>query len=199
MPQAGVRARRAPALKLVTLLAAGLAMAAVFASAAGAHSSDAWLTTRTSAASKLHDRFDNIASVACAPDRSSPSQIFGTTRYWQRFWCAGQTHDRVAFRLRFVTTGQCSACWTSSNLRGDGVNHLRVRHVVPKTKPAPTSCGSDSYINSRGHCVPRPSSDPGLTPAGPTAICGDGTYSYSESASGTCSHHGGVATWLHHP
>jgi hypothetical protein len=33
-------------------------------------------------------------------------------------------------------------------------------------------------------------------PAGATAICKDGTYSFSQTRSGTCSHHGGVATWL---
>jgi hypothetical protein len=33
-------------------------------------------------------------------------------------------------------------------------------------------------------------------PAGATALCKDGTYSYSQHHSGTCSHHGGVATWL---
>lgn len=33
-------------------------------------------------------------------------------------------------------------------------------------------------------------------PAGATAICKDGTYSYSLTRSGTCSHHGGVAQWL---
>jgi Protein of unknown function (DUF3761) len=32
-------------------------------------------------------------------------------------------------------------------------------------------------------------------PAGVTAKCRDGTYSYSTSRSGTCSHHGGVAVW----
>jgi hypothetical protein len=32
-------------------------------------------------------------------------------------------------------------------------------------------------------------------PAGATAKCRDGTYSYSQSRSGTCSHHGGVAIW----
>ena len=30
----------------------------------------------------------------------------------------------------------------------------------------------------------------------PTAICRDGTYSYSQTRQGTCSHHGGVAEWL---
>src|SRR3954471_8285263 len=34
------------------------------------------------------------------------------------------------------------------------------------------------------------------TPPGATARCTDGTYSLSQTHSGTCSHHGGVATWL---
>lgn len=33
-------------------------------------------------------------------------------------------------------------------------------------------------------------------PAGASAICRDGTYSYSRSRSGTCSWHGGVRRWL---
>jgi len=32
-----------------------------------------------------------------------------------------------------------------------------------------------------------------------TAICKDGTYSYSQNRSGTCSHHGGVKQWIHKP
>lgn len=30
----------------------------------------------------------------------------------------------------------------------------------------------------------------------PTALCVDGTYSYSQHRQGTCSHHGGVAYWF---
>ena len=33
-------------------------------------------------------------------------------------------------------------------------------------------------------------------PAGASAICWDGTYSFSQSRRGTCSHHGGVKIWL---
>jgi hypothetical protein len=33
-------------------------------------------------------------------------------------------------------------------------------------------------------------------PPGATARCRDGTYSYAQHRSGTCSHHGGVAQWL---
>ncbi len=35
--------------------------------------------------------------------------------------------------------------------------------------------------------------------AGATAICNDGTCSYSKHRSGTCSHHGGVKQWLNPP
>lgn len=31
---------------------------------------------------------------------------------------------------------------------------------------------------------------------GATALCRDGTYSFSRNRRGTCSHHGGVAKWL---
>lgn len=34
------------------------------------------------------------------------------------------------------------------------------------------------------------------TPPGATARCNDGTYSFSATHSGSCSHHGGVAQWL---
>ncbi len=57
------------------------------------------------------------------------------------------------------------------------------------------NCSRGYYKNVSGHCVHSPST----TPAGATANCRDGTYSYSEHASGTCSHHGGVAVWIHHP
>ncbi len=36
----------------------------------------------------------------------------------------------------------------------------------------------------------------GAPPPGATARCRDGSYSYSQHHSGTCSHHGGVAVWL---
>src|SRR5438445_7884401 len=38
--------------------------------------------------------------------------------------------------------------------------------------------------------------EPSSVPSGATARCRDGTYSFSKHRSGTCSHHGGVATWL---
>jgi hypothetical protein len=58
--------------------------------------------------------------------------------------------------------------------------------------PAPTGCGADSYVNSSGACILRPYAAP-APPAGATAMCNDGTYSFSAHHSGSCSHHGGVA------
>jgi hypothetical protein len=52
----------------------------------------------------------------------------------------------------------------------------------PKAKPVDTSR------------VQQPKSK--AAPAGASAQCRDGTYSFSKSRRGTCSHHGGVSTWL---
>jgi hypothetical protein len=62
-----------------------------------------------------------------------------------------------------------------------------------QAKPNCTSNGT--YVNSKGQTVPRPENCSEL-PKGATAQCRDGTYSFSKSRRGTCSHHGGVAKWL---
>jgi uncharacterized protein YraI len=51
------------------------------------------------------------------------------------------------------------------------------------------------YTNSKGERVQSPTyyESP---PAGATAECWDGTYSFSQNRRGTCSHHGGVKRWL---
>jgi uncharacterized protein YraI len=51
------------------------------------------------------------------------------------------------------------------------------------------------YTNSAGERVQSPTHYSSV-PAGATALCRDGTYSFSRSRRGTCSHHGGVARWL---
>jgi hypothetical protein len=66
----------------------------------------------------------------------------------------------------------------------------------------PGACGY--YTNSLGHQVPRPCGDwrtnQETTPGGATALCEDGSYSYSEHphTPGTCSYHGGVFQRLQH-
>jgi len=58
--------------------------------------------------------------------------------------------------------------------------------------PATQNNSGSGYTNVDGNYVQSPGSDP----SGATAKCRDGTYSYSQHRSGTCSYHGGVAEWL---
>ena len=50
------------------------------------------------------------------------------------------------------------------------------------------------YTNKYGNRVQSPTIY-NSKPAGATALCRDGTYSFSQNRRGTCSHHGGVAIW----
>lgn len=53
------------------------------------------------------------------------------------------------------------------------------------------------YTSRSGQTVHAPAhSLTGAVPAGASAKCRDGSYSFSQSARGTCSRHGGVAQWL---
>jgi hypothetical protein len=65
---------------------------------------------------------------------------------------------------------------------------------TPAPAPQPT-CTNGSYVNSAGNTICSPETV-NSTPAGATAVCNDGTYSFSQTHSGTCSHHGGVGQWL---
>ena len=60
---------------------------------------------------------------------------------------------------------------------------------------AASACRSGHYLNVSHVCVKRP----GSSASGATAQCRDSRYSYSQHTSGTCSGHGGVRVWIHHP
>ncbi|WP_184727627.1 DUF3761 domain-containing protein [Saccharopolyspora phatthalungensis] len=73
---------------------------------------------------------------------------------------------------------------------------------VKPTQAAPTratagitKCGADYYRNVDGKCVHDPVKG-AAPPAGATARCKDGSYSFSQHRRGTCSGHDGVAEWL---
>lgn len=56
------------------------------------------------------------------------------------------------------------------------------------------SSGTNYYINVDGNAVQSPTYYTSQ-PSGASAKCKDGTYSFSQNRSGTCSGHGGVSTW----
>lgn len=64
----------------------------------------------------------------------------------------------------------------------------------PDSSPQPQS-EVRYYKNSQGEKVQSPTRYNQI-PKGATALCKDGTYSFSRSRRGTCSGHGGVARWL---
>jgi hypothetical protein len=59
----------------------------------------------------------------------------------------------------------------------------------------PTCTNNGTYTSSNGQTVKRPETC-STAPQGATAQCRDGSYSFSQSHRGTCSHHFGVAKWL---
>ncbi|CAL8472887.1 DUF3761 domain-containing protein [Caballeronia sp. S22] len=66
-------------------------------------------------------------------------------------------------------------------------------------QPQPDESDLDNhghYVNHDGNVIHSPAhSRSGTVPAGATAQCRDGSYSFSQHHSGTCSRHGGVASW----
>jgi hypothetical protein len=76
--------------------------------------------------------------------------------------------------------------------------HREAEHREAERRESETTatCTNGTYVNSAGNTVCKPEESPSGPPAGATAECVDGTYSFSESRSGTCSYHGGVANWL---
>lgn len=93
--------------------------------------------------------------------------------------------------------------WIYVNYNGR-IGYVYKRYLVsPKIKSAFSSNTDLSspnssikyYINSKGEKVQSPTYY-NEVPSGATAVCRDGTYSFSRSRRGTCSHHGGVKRWL---
>lgn len=104
-----------------------------------------------------------------------------------------------------VSVRQCAARWCAVRYRGnEGFAARRyLRGSVPplraegRTRPEGRRARGEGhgYTNSRGEHVRSPTFSRSA-PAGASARCRDGSYSFSRSRRGTCSRHGGVASWL---
>jgi hypothetical protein len=76
--------------------------------------------------------------------------------------------------------------------------------IAAYADPTPSTTPDDSQLVDHGHYTNKDGQDvhspartkSGTPPSGATAKCGDGTYSFSQHHSGTCSHHRGVSQWL---
>jgi hypothetical protein len=65
-----------------------------------------------------------------------------------------------------------------------------MRAYVPATDDGSMAAWCRSYVWQMFY------NPPAGTASGATAVCTDGSLSYSAHRQGTCSHHGGVSTWL---
>jgi len=77
-------------------------------------------------------------------------------------------------------------------------NRYNITTTVTYENQSGSNLSNDNtYINTYGNTVHSPaySTDRSI-PAGASAQCRDGTYSFSQSRRGTCSRHGGVSRWL---
>jgi len=143
---------------------------------------------------------------------SHPHQAFHFT-----LTARGQVGDTVTTRSTFHA--QLSAHWCAATLAREEAQRLAAqrrreaevreaqkreaehgeaerREAERRETETTSTCTNGTYVNSAGNTVCKPETSPSGPPAGATAECVDGTYSFSESRSGTCSHHGGVANWL---
>jgi len=94
-----------------------------------------------------------------------------------------------------VRLNHCADGWCSVTARGR-TGYLLEEFLTNKS-PKPPAVQGRGYKNSQGVWVPSPQRTPyNEPPQGASAMCRDGTYSFSQSRRGTCSHHGGVAQWL---
>ena len=174
------------ALLFLTLFAASAGAQTISASDAKSHLGERATVCgkvadeRTSASSRGTPTFINL-------DAAYPKQIF-TILIW------GENRTKVG-ELPRVGSGICVS-GTIQDYRG--VPEIVVKssgQLAQKPVSSNEPSGDRYYTNSDGQRVHSPVQVPSA-PAGATAQCRDGSYSFSQHRQGTCSHHGGVARWL---
>jgi hypothetical protein len=122
-------------------------------------------------------------------DKPYPNQTF-TAVIWQ------SDKERVG---AVPHDGSLCVKGTITEYRGrpEIVLHAHTDWSIPgKAKSTATISNDKHYTNVDGQSVHSPAYSSNGIPAGATAQCGDGTFSFSTHRQGTCSHHGGVARWL---
>lgn len=121
-------------------------------------------------------------------NRDDSSLAKGTSKTIQ----AGVAGERViTYEVTYRNGQETGREKISEKVTKTAVDRVVANGTYVKVEP---SCSNGTYVNSAGNTVCRPVESV-TVPAGASAKCRDGTYSYSQSRRGTCSHHGGVAVW----
>jgi hypothetical protein len=114
-------------------------------------------------------------------------------------------HAKDGFETK-LKTGVCNGTMTLAQAQSEIGDHwVHFFYSIPLSSSTPTSAPTAKPTpkpTAKPKTTPKPTAKP--TPidshaaakaAGATAICADGTWSYSPTRSGTCSKHGGVHWW----
>lgn len=131
-----------------------------------------YIRRTTAMADRIKAWPDGTTMLSAGPDREAEGRL------WQNVRDPDGTLGWVpAEYLLAVGTAGASAPAASAT-------KIPVKALATSTAPA-TKAAS------------KPTPAPSVHPPGATALCRDGTYSYSQNRRGTCSWHGGVAQWLY--
>jgi hypothetical protein len=99
--------------------------------------------------------------------------------------------------MKGVLAQSLLACLLVAGSHGQATQQAQQQPTQQTQTNHATSQRPHYYTNSDGQRVKSPVQAPSA-PAGATARCRDGSWSSSKHRQGTCSHHGGVASWLVH-
>jgi Protein of unknown function (DUF3761) len=100
----------------------------------------------------------------------------------------------ITYKPNASASVSCTDGTSSAGGRGACSRHGGI--AVSATAPAPSPAMPAPAARPQPAPRQAPTVSKSQAPSGATAQCRDGTYSYSAHRSGTCSHHGGVATWM---
>lgn len=84
---------------------------------------------------------------------------------------------------------------TSDNRKGRKTKARQFTNSLTSPVTEEESSATSDPERSTRRTSRSPAKEKPVNPSGATAMCRDGTLSYSRSRRGTCSHHGGVAVW----
>jgi hypothetical protein len=120
------------------------------------------------------------------PVVQSPSSVLGTSTF----------EKLPEEKVREISASTSLPEVTNKSETKESFSAPKVQEALPSQSSELSN--DNTYINSRGNRVHSPAfdTDGGEAPAGASAKCRDGTYSFSQSRRGTCSRHGGVWRWL---